>query len=248
MTLYIIIGLVVIILLYVLITYNGLVKSNNFVKEAFSTMDVYLKKRWDLIPNLVEVVKGYAKHEKETIENITSLRTNAYESMSIDKKININEQLTQGLSRIMAISENYPDLKASQNFIELSRDLTKIEDEIANSRKYYNGTVRIFNNKIQMFPSNIIANMFGFHSANMFEANADEKNNVKDHLDNDHQQTKPQQTVYWYECYLCGLYVDSNVSLEDAKKKFDQTKCTDAIEFSGIEWRHSRFHYGINHF
>ena len=74
------------------------------------------------------------------------------------------------------------------------------------------------------------------------------KNNVKDHLDNDHQQTKPQQTVYWYECYLCGLYVDSNVSLEDAKKKFDQTKCTDAIEFSGIEWRHSRFHYGINHF
>ncbi len=179
MTLYIIIGLVVIILLYVLITYNGLVKSNNFVKEAFSTMDVYLKKRWDLIPNLVEVVKGYAKHEKETIENITSLRTNAYESMSIDKKINVNEQLTQGLSRIMAISENYPDLKASQNFIELSRDLTKIEDEIANSRKYYNGTVRIFNNKIQMFPSNIIANMFGFHSANMFEANADEKNNVK---------------------------------------------------------------------
>ena len=76
---------------------------------------------------------------------------------------------------------------------------------------------------------------------------SNEKNNVKDHLDNDHQQTKPLQTVYWYECYLCGLYVDSNVSLEDAKKKFDQTKCTDAIEFSGIEWRHSRFHYGINH-
>lgn len=79
----------------------------------------------------------------------------------------------------------------------------------------------------------------------IFQSN--EKNNVKDHLDNDHQQTKPPQTVYWYECYLCGLYVDSNVSLEDAKKKFDQTKCTDAIEFSGIEWRHSRFHYGINH-
>ena len=76
---------------------------------------------------------------------------------------------------------------------------------------------------------------------------SNEKNNVKDHLDNDHQQTKPLQTVYWYECYLCGLYVDSNVSLEDAKKKFDQTKCTDAIEFSGLEWRHSRFHYGINH-
>lgn len=179
MTLYIIIGLIVIILVYVFITYNGLVKSSNFVKEAFSTMDVYLKKRWDLIPNLVEVVKGYAKHEKETIEKITALRTTAYETMSMDKKINVNEQLTQDLSRIMAISENYPDLKASQNFIELSHDLTKIEDEIANSRKYYNGTVRIFNNKIQMFPSNIVANLFGFHTANMFEANANEKNNVK---------------------------------------------------------------------
>lgn len=179
MALYIIIVLVVIVLIYVIVTYNGLVKSNNFVKEAFSTMDVYLKKRWDLVPNLVEVVKEYAKHEKETIEKITALRTNSYETMSIDNKINVNEQLTQGLSKIIAISENYPELKASQNFIELSHDLTKIEDEIANSRKYYNGTVRIFNNKIQMFPSNIIANMFNFHSANMFEANAEERNNVK---------------------------------------------------------------------
>lgn len=178
MTLYIMIGLIIIVL-YVLATYNGLIKSNNLVKEAFSTMDVYLKKRWDLIPNLVEVVKGYAKHEKETIEKITDLRTNTYETMSTDKKISVNEQLTQGLSRIMAISENYPDLKASQNFIELSHNLTKIEDEIANSRKYYNGTVRIFNNKIQMFPSNMIANLFGFHSANMFEVNTDEKSNVK---------------------------------------------------------------------
>ena len=179
MALYIIIVLVVIVLIYVIVTYNGLVKSNNFVKEAFSTMDVYLKKRWDLIPNLVEIVKGYEKYEKETIEKITALRTNSYETMSMDNKINVNEQLTQGLSKIIAISENYPELKASQNFIELSHDLTKIEDEIANSRKYYNGTVRIFNNKIQMFPSNIIANMFNFHSANMFEANAEERNNVK---------------------------------------------------------------------
>ena len=179
MTVYIIIGLIIILLVYVLVTYNELIKTNNLVKEAFSTMDVYLKKRWDLIPNLVEVVKGYAKHEKETIGKITELRTTVYETMSVDKKININEQLTQELSGIMAISENYPDLKASQNFIELSHDLTKIEDERANSRKYYNGTVRILNNKIQMFPSNIVANLFGFHSANMFEANVDEKNNVK---------------------------------------------------------------------
>lgn len=179
MALYIIVGLVLIIFIYAFATYNSLVKSNNYVKEAFSTMDVYLKKRWDLIPNLVEIVKGYANHEKETIEKITELRASSYGSMSTDKKINVNEQLTQDLVKIMAISENYPDLKASQNFIELSRNLTKIEDEIANSRKYYNGSVRIFNNKIQMFPSNIVANVFGFHSANMFEANADERNNVK---------------------------------------------------------------------
>ena len=179
MALYIIIVLVVIVLIYVIVTYNGLVKSNNFVKEAFSTMDVYLKKRWDLVPNLVEVVKEYAKHEKETIEKITALRTNSYETMSIDNKINVNEQLTQGLSKIIAISENYPELKASQNFIELSHDLTKIEDEIANSRKYYNGTVRNYNNKVQMFPSNIVASIFGFKQENMFEASAEEKNNVK---------------------------------------------------------------------
>ena len=174
---YIIIGLVVIILLYIFITYNALVKSKNLVNEAFSTMDVYLMKRWDLVPNLVESVKGYAKHEKETIEKVTDLRSKTYEKMSTDKKINVNEQLTQELLKIMAISESYPELKASQNFIELSKNLTKIEDEIANSRKYYNGSVRIFNNKIQMFPSNIVAKLFGFSSVNMFEAN--EKNNVK---------------------------------------------------------------------
>ena len=174
-----IIGIITVIFLYIFITYNSLVKSNNYVQEAFSTMDVYLKKRWDLIPNLVEVVKGYAKHEKEIIEKITVLRTNSYENMSTNKKININEQLTQDLSKIMVITENYPDLKANQNFIELNRNLVKIEDEIANSRKYYNGIVRIFNNKIQMFPSNIIAKIFGFHLANMFEADTNEKNNVK---------------------------------------------------------------------
>ena len=168
-----------IILVYGIITYNNLTKWKNLVKEAFSTMDVYLKKRWDLIPNLVEVVKGYEKHEKETFNEITSLRTNSYDSMSMNKKINVNEQLTQGISKIMAISENYPELKASENFLQLSKDLTRIEDEIANSRKYYNGSVRTLNTKIQLGPSNIVAGMFGFKQASMFEANAEEKNNVK---------------------------------------------------------------------
>lgn len=177
--LYIIIGVIVLILIYAFVTYNGLVKANNLVKEAFSTMDVYLKKRWDLVPNLVEVVKNYTEYEKETIEKITKLRTSTYENMTMDKKINVNEELTQDLSVIMSVSENYPDLKASENFMELSQDLTKVEDEIANSRKYYNGSVRNYNNKIQMFPSNIIAKIFGFRLANMFETNTEEKNNVK---------------------------------------------------------------------
>lgn len=176
---YIIIGIVVILVIYVLITYNDLIKMRNIVKEAFSTMDVYLKKRWDLVPNLVEIVKGYTKYEKETLDEITSLRTNNYENMEMKNKININEKLTEGISKIMLISEKYPDLKASESFLELSRNLTKLEDEIANSRKYYNGSVRIYNNKIQMFPSNIVAKIFRFKQANMFEAKTEEKNNIK---------------------------------------------------------------------
>lgn len=176
---YIIIAIVLLLTIYILVTYNSLIKLNNIVKEAFSTMDIYLKKRWDLIPNLVEIVKGYAKYEKDVFNQITTLRTNTYQNMSMNKKITVNEQLTEGISRIIAVSENYPDLKANRNFLELSRDLTKIEDEIANSRKYYNGSVRIFNTKIQVFPNNIIANIFGFKEANMFEANIEEKNNVK---------------------------------------------------------------------
>lgn len=179
MVLYIVIDIIVLIAMYFWIQYNSLVKARNIVKEAFSTMDIYLKKRWDLIPNLVEVVKGYAKHEKQTFEEITSLRTNIYDSMSINKKIDVNEQITQSISKIMAISENYPELRASESFLQLSKDLTKIEDEIANSRKYYNGSVRILNNKVQMFPSNIVASIFGFKQANMFEVGAKEKNNVK---------------------------------------------------------------------
>ena len=176
---YILIGIILLSLIYIFITYNSFIKLSNIVQEAFSTMDIYLKKRWDLVPNLVEVVKGYASHEKAVLEQVTTLRTNTYQNMSMDKKINVNEQLTQGISKIMAISESYPDLKANQNFLELSRELTKIEDEIANSRKYYNGSVRIFNTKIQIFPNNIIAKLFNFKEANMFEANIEEKNNVK---------------------------------------------------------------------
>ncbi len=179
MGVYILIGIVILLVLICLIIYNSLVKSRNLVKEAFSTMDVYLKKRWDLVPNLVEVVKGYTSYENSTLINITELRANSYNDLTMDKKININEQLTNAISSIIAVSENYPELKASENFLNLSKSLTKIEDDIANSRKYYNGTVRIYNNKIQMFPSNIVASLFNFKEASMFEAGIEEKNNVK---------------------------------------------------------------------
>lgn len=179
MWLYVLIAIIAVVAIYVIVQYNELINARNDVKEAFSTMDVYLKKRWDLVPNLVEVVKQYAKHEEDTFTQITALRTGNYDEMLTNKKININEQLTEGISKVMAVAENYPELKASENFLNLSAELTKIEDEIANSRKYYNGTVRNLNNKIQMFPSNIIATIFKFEQANMFEANIEERNNVK---------------------------------------------------------------------
>jgi LemA protein len=175
---YIIIGIIVILLIYILITYNSFINSRNLVKEAFSTMDIYLKKRWDLIPNLIEVVKGYSKYENETLTKITSLRSSSYDELTMDNKININEELSKCLSNIFAVSENYPELKANELYANLSNNLISIEDEIANSRKYYNGTVRNFNNKIQMFPNNILAKLFRFKEFKMFEANAEEKNNI----------------------------------------------------------------------
>lgn len=179
MWIYIIIAIIAIIIIYAFVSYNSFVKLNNKVKEAFSTMDVYLKKRWDLIPNIVEAVKGYAKHEKDTLKEVVELRNSAYNKMSDDEKIKTNEQLSSGINKIMALVEAYPDLKANENFKNLSNQLTKVEEDIANSRKYYNGVVRIYNNKVEMFPSNIFARLFGYKSKVMFEASANERENVK---------------------------------------------------------------------
>ena len=179
MWIYIIIAIIVLIIVYAFALYNSFVKLNNKVKEAFSTMDVYLKKRWDLIPNIVETVKGYAKHEKDTLKEVVELRNSAYDKMSDDEKIKTNEQLSSGINKIMALAEAYPDLKANENFKDLSKELSKVEDDIANSRKYYNGVVRIYNNKVEMFPSNIFAGLFDYKSKAMFEASANERENVK---------------------------------------------------------------------
>lgn len=167
------------VLILILVSYNSFIKKENEVKEAFATMDVYLKKRWDLIPSLVEIVKGYASHEKTTLEEVVRLRNSIYDDMTTNEKIDSNEKMSKNISRLMVLVESYPELKASDNFKNLANELTRVEDEIAQSRKYYNATVRIFNNKVEMFPSNIIAKIFRFKTKKMFEAKKEEKEVVK---------------------------------------------------------------------
>ena len=179
MWIYIVIILIVIIVLYTLITYNNFIKLKNMVKEAFSTMDVYLKKRWDLIPNIVETVKGYAKHEENTLKEIVELRNNSYDSMTDDEKVQANQRISKDIGQIMLLAESYPDLKASANFQDLSRELSKVEEDIANARKYYNGVIEMFNNKVEMFPSNIFAKLFGYKTKAMFETDERERENIK---------------------------------------------------------------------
>lgn len=179
MYIYIIIGVFILILIYSLFVYNSFIKLSNIVKEAFATMDVYLKKRWDLIPNIVESVKGYANHEKSSLEKIVNLRNSNYSAMNTNEKIDTNEKITSSIYKLMVLAENYPDLKSNQNFLDLSSQLTKIENDIANARKYYNAVVKHINNKVQMFPSNILAKLFGFKTMKMFEADNSEKENIK---------------------------------------------------------------------
>jgi LemA protein len=164
----VIIVLIVLILLYIAGAYNSLVKSRNSVEEAFSTMDVYLKKRWDLIPNIVASVKGYAKHEAQTLEKVISARNGGYASLSSDEKIEADKEISACLRSINVVAEQYPDLKANQNFLNLQNQLEKTEDDIAHARKFYNAVVKQFNNKVQMFPSSIVASMFKFEKKEMY--------------------------------------------------------------------------------
>lgn len=179
MWIYIVIGVVVLIIILTIVMFNSFVKINNKVEEAFSTMDVYLKKRWDLIPNIVETVKEYAEHEKETLKEIVELRNTVYDKMSSEDKITTNEKLDKDINKVMLVAEAYPTLKANENFADLTKQLIKVEEDIANSRKYYNGVIRIYNNKIAMFPNNIFAKVFGYTEKNMFEVTETERENVK---------------------------------------------------------------------
>ena len=169
MSLIIIIAIVVLILLYLVATYNKLVKFKTMVQEAWSSIDVMLKKRHDLIPNLVETVKGYATHEKETLNNVIEARNRAAAATTVKDQEAAENQLNRAVGGLLALAEQYPDLKANTNFLQLQNDLSVIETDIEKSRRYYNGTVRENNILIDSFPSNIIANMFGFIKSAFFE-------------------------------------------------------------------------------
>lgn len=175
----VIIGIIALLAILVIGIYNSLVRMDNSTKEAYSTMDVYMKKRYDLIPNLVSTVKGYAKHESETLEKVIEARNMAVSSKTVEDKAK-NESALQGtLKSLFAVAENYPDLKANTNFLDLQNQLKSLESEIAESRKYYNAVVKEYNNKIRVVPSNVVANMFKFKEKPMFETDEQSRQNVK---------------------------------------------------------------------
>jgi LemA protein len=168
---YIIIGVVVVLLIMFLTIYNGLVRRRNQVKNSWAQIDVQLKRRHDLIPNLVETAKGYMKHERETLEAVTNARNLAQQvsSAGAGERAKAEGELSSVLSRLLAVVENYPDLKANQNFLALQEELASTENKISFSRQYYNDSVLKYNNQTQMFPSNIVASMTGFKASEFFE-------------------------------------------------------------------------------
>lgn len=172
--------LVVILIGYIIGVYNKLVKERNFVEEAFSTIDAYLKKRYDLIPNLVETVKGYKNYEGSTLEAVVAARNRYMTATTPEEKIENENMITGALGKLFALTENYPELKANENFMKLQGELVAIEDDILQARKYYNGSVRVYNTMCETFPSVIVANNFGFKKYPFFKVeNEEERQNVK---------------------------------------------------------------------
>ena len=179
MVLGILLIVVAFVLVFIVSNYNGLVKLRNKVKDQFSQIDVQLKKRSDLIPNLVETVKGYSKHESETLEKVIQARNTYLSAGTPDEKMKSSGELSQAISKLFALAESYPDLKANTNFLDLQSQLKDIEDKISYARQFYNDAVLMYNNKIEMFPSNLIAGMFKFDKESFFEANEEERKNIE---------------------------------------------------------------------
>lgn len=177
---WIILAVIVVFVAFIVAVYNSLISLKNKTQEAWSDIDVQLKRRYDLIPNLVETVKGYAKHEKGTLEKVTEYRSAAMKATNPGEKAKADNMLTETLKSLFAVAENYPDLKANQNFLDLQGQLSQVEETIQQSRRYYNGNVRDFNIKIETFPNNVFAGMLGFKKFDFFEvAEAKERDNVK---------------------------------------------------------------------
>lgn len=172
-------AVLLLIALFIISTYNGLVVKRNRVRNAWAQIDVQLKKRFDLIPNLVETVKGYAKHEAGTLEAVVKARNQYISAGKPEEMMKANTDMTGALSRLFALAESYPDLKANTNFIELQGELGQVEEKIAYARQFYNDTVLMYNNAIQVVPSNIVASLFGFKEEPYFKADEAERQNVK---------------------------------------------------------------------
>jgi LemA protein len=169
LTTWIIIGVIAVLVLAAIFMYNGFVRKVNRAKEAWADIDVQLKRRYDLIPNLVETVKGYATHERATLESVTQARTAAMGAQTVQEHAAAENMLTGALKSLFAVSEAYPDLKANQNFVELQRELSDTENKIMASRRFYNSTVQELNTSVESFPGNVIASSFGFTKMNLFE-------------------------------------------------------------------------------
>ena len=177
---WIILGIVILLIIWFIGMYNNLVTLRKKVKNSWSQIDVQLQRRFDLIPNFVETVKGYMNYEEETFTKVAEIRTSWANSSSIAEKADLDNQLTNTLSKIMAVTEAYPDLKANQNFAELQEELRNTENKISFSRQFYNDSVTLYNTKLEVFPSNIIANMFNFKPSELFEVdNPAARKNVK---------------------------------------------------------------------
>ena len=177
-TLIVLIVIIAVVALFLISIYNSLVKLRNQVKNAWSQIDVQLKRRHDLIPNLIETVKGYMTHERDTLENITKARSQAVAAETVGDKAKAEGELTSALGKFNLVVENYPDLKANQNFLSLQEELTSTENKISFSRQNYNDQVLFYNNKIQMFPSNIVAGMFKFNEEEFFEIEDEKEKEV----------------------------------------------------------------------
>ncbi len=176
---YLILGVLLILGLYLVGQYNGFVVLKTRIQEALSGIDVQLKRRADLIPNLVETVKGYAKHEKEVFTEVTKARSALMKADSLEEKAKANNMLTSALKSLFAVAENYPQLQSSENFRDLQRQLEDTEDKVAYSRQFYNANVLEYNTKTQLIPTNIIANMFGFKQFDFFAANEEERKKIE---------------------------------------------------------------------